>query len=244
MCDNSFHVFPKRLIRSFLPLTNHADFVRQRAAKRAKVLSDLDDGVIVQVCAFLDVVDILSLRLTSKRLAFITRLRSVWHTALTRHVLQENLPLRWFPSPSADTEALSSQHTFDHLSALDLEHITHAAIDDAQRWKWEEDSREHLRRVKVDEGLPKLQFLDIRSAAECKRAVFNDDEGRYLLSLTSFSKLSISIWDLNVDSGVMVVGIWAVSGEQPSLAIDEGNGVREAFGEGFEDVKGTLVAVS
>ncbi|THH12080.1 hypothetical protein EW145_g223 [Phellinidium pouzarii] len=211
--------------------------------KRAKMLSDFVDDVVVQICTLLTVKDILSLRLTSKRLAFITRLRSVWHTALT-HVLQENLPLRWFPSPSADTEALSSQHTFDHLSALDLERITCAAVDEAKRWERGEDSREHLRRVKVDVGLRELQFLDIRSAAERKRAVFNDDEGRYLLSFLHRSNLDISIWDLNVDSGVMVVGIWAVSGEQPSLAIDEGNGVREAFGEGFEDVKGTLVAVS
>ncbi|THG97173.1 hypothetical protein EW145_g7664 [Phellinidium pouzarii] len=203
------------------------------------MLSDLDDGVIVQVCAFLDVVDILSLRLTSKRLAFITRLRSVRRTAFTRHILQENLPFRRIPSVSPDTEALSSQHTFDHLSALDLERISRAALDDAKRWERGEDSREHPRKVRTSIE-PGIFFLDIRSAAERKRAVFHDDEGRYLLSCSSV----ITIWDLNVDAGVIVVGRWGERGIQSSLAVDEGNGMREAFGEGFEDVKGTLVAVS
>ncbi|THG95573.1 hypothetical protein EW145_g7934 [Phellinidium pouzarii] len=217
----------------------------------ARMLSDIDDDVILQICALLNVKDILSLRLTSKRLASLTRIRTIWHTALTHHILQKDLPLPWIPGVfSPDSEAYSSQHTFRHASALDLERITRAALYAKNKWQRGKSERERERHVKVGAGrLFALWFLDVRSVADRERAVPQDDEGRYILSSGhNASKLVIHIWDLDIpnadDIGAMTVGRWMERGRIIGLAVDEGNGMRGAFSEGFKDVRGALIAVS
>ncbi|KAG2130686.1 hypothetical protein DEU56DRAFT_815132 [Suillus clintonianus] len=85
-------------------------------------LDDLVDDILLQILHALSVREILTLRLTSKRYYFLSKLRSVWYAAFCTEVLARNLPP---PGPLRPLHA---------LSPADLEHRTLLALSLQKRW--------------------------------------------------------------------------------------------------------------
>ncbi|KAG1741671.1 hypothetical protein EDB19DRAFT_1704482 [Suillus lakei] len=85
-------------------------------------LDNLVDDILLQIFQFLSVQEILTLRRTSKRYYFLSKLRNVWYTAFCTEVLARHLPP---PGPS---------HSLYALRSADLEHRTLLALFLEKRW--------------------------------------------------------------------------------------------------------------
>ncbi|KAI5123476.1 hypothetical protein M0805_008846 [Coniferiporia weirii] len=220
------------------------------------MLLDLDIDVIIQVLALLGVEDILTLRLTSKHFASLSHLRTVWHTALVRHVLSQNLPV--IPGKGSGGPGDFTQRGFTTFSAAVLERITRATLSADKNWRSGMPARTRTVRIRTKIGRSHvLRFLGIRAGSgETMLASEGNEEGRYLLSFGLLASpgasmcLCIQVWDVeatgqDAENGTRLAGEWVERGRVIGLAVDEGDGMKESVpGADFRDAKGTLVAVS
>lgn len=146
---------------------------------------------------------------TSTHFRDITRLRSVWHTALTTHVLAQDLP-----APQLRDRPLSA------LSAAELERATRLALSFHANWQSASPVRRRERRAESAAAkVILLRFLPGR-------------EHRYLLSfgysMQSFESFTIQIWDLFSDP-LKCAGEWSGGMRVVGLAVNSSVGSPGTF---------------
>ncbi|KAI5123483.1 hypothetical protein M0805_008853 [Coniferiporia weirii] len=203
---------------------------------------ELGVSILIEVLALLDVEDILSLRLTSRYFTSLTRLRTVWHTALVRHVLSKDIPIPRGPRAPENVDGVASS------SATELERKTRTALNASRNWL----SKKPVRTRTIEEcaksgKLSSLHFLRIRSASG---VTDENEEGRFLLSLTGLKPIFLRVWDVeNTDqgatSGMRLAAEWKIRGYSDGMVIDEGSRIREPTSRvSLQNTRGALIAVS
>ncbi|KAH8110735.1 hypothetical protein DFH11DRAFT_737321 [Phellopilus nigrolimitatus] len=218
------------------------------------MLTTLDVDVLLHIISLLNVEDILSLRLTSRQIASITRLRTVWHNVLTRQVLTQDIPLTRSYSTSNNRQLLSYNNLAE-ISPSELEHAVRGALHANENWQRERPSRTRASRIQARVGrVDLLKFLKVHSfVAEADSDEVND--GRFLMSFghgrESPSEMHMQVWDTeatgpDAEEGVQLVGFWSGRGRAIKLAMDEESGLHgRAIGPDIQQIsRGTMVAIS
>ncbi|KAL5492655.1 hypothetical protein ACEPAI_4102 [Sanghuangporus weigelae] len=226
------------------------------------MFSNLDIDVLLHIFSWLHAKDILSLRKTSRRFNEITRLRIVWHNALT-NLLADNLPIA---SVSLGANAAyPNLHThgvhqdFSSLSAEELEAVVLSTCRQTSRWEQRKPMRTRSCRLHAHVGrVFLLRFLRLQSSLLADQECEIVSDGRYLLSFghTAAPTLCMQVWDLDAEGvsgqedeqqyGGRSIAEWGVNGRVIGLAVDEGNGLYEFALENniTNNVVGSLIALS
>ncbi|KAI5123482.1 hypothetical protein M0805_008852 [Coniferiporia weirii] len=210
------------------------------------MLSNLNDDIIIQILAPLDVEDILSFRLTSMHFASVTRLHTVWNNALIYHVLSQDIPVvRSIPDPETTGRTIFPQHELASYPATELERITRTALIADRNWCSEKPVRKSSSLVMLKiRQLYILQFLPIRTPSG---EIVEEDEGRYLISYHSSMVPYMQVWDVESTGPKAFAGIgyWNKMGGTIGAVMDEGNGMREPVPRAcLRNERGAFLALS